>query len=123
MPLQFVGVSAGVAAQAALERALPGVRTDVAFQFANLEAKSRTELSTDEQARLPKLQETCQEFKAVYIYLGTKPNKAQNQMSHFSDIFPLHTLAPAHSTSPPSHLSASLPVLPDACSHTHQGLI
>lgn len=75
MPLQFVGVSAGVAAQAALERALPGVRTDVAFQFANLEAKSRTELSTDEQARLPKLQETCQEFKAVYIYLGTKPNK------------------------------------------------
>lgn len=71
MPLQFVGVSAGIAAQAALERALSGVRTDVAFQFANLEAKSKTEVSTDEQARLPKLQE----FKAVYSYLITKPNR------------------------------------------------
>lgn len=115
MPLQFVGVSAGVAAQAALERALPGVRTDVAFQFADLETNSRTGVSTDEQARLPKLQETSQEFKAVYIYLGTKPNR------HISVTFSHCTqpLAPAHSTSPPSHLPASLPVLPGVCSHTH----
>lgn len=98
MPLQFVGVSAGIAAQAALERALPGVRTDVAFQFANLEAKSKTEVSTDEHTRLPKLQETSQEFKAVYIFLGIKPNK------HISVPFSHCTqpLAPAHSSSPPS---------------------
>lgn len=46
VPLQFVGVPAGVAAQAALERALAGVGANVAFQFANLEAKSRTDVST-----------------------------------------------------------------------------
>lgn len=87
VPLQFVGVPAGIAAQAALERALSGVWTDVAFQFANLEAKSKTEVSTDEQARLPKLQETSQEFKVVYTYLGTKPNK---HVAIFSAIFSLH---------------------------------
>lgn len=98
VPLQFVGVSAGIAAQAALERALSGVRTDVAFQFANLEAKSKTEVTTDEQARWPKLQETSQEFKVGYIYLGTKPNK------HISVPFShrIQPLVPAHSTSPPS---------------------
>lgn len=97
VPLQFVGVSAGIAAQAALERALPGVRTDVAFQFANLEAKGKAEVSTEEQASLPKPQETSQECKAVYIYLGTKPNK------HISVPFShcIQPLAPAHSTSPP----------------------
>lgn len=36
VPLQFVGIPAGIAAQAALEWTLSGVRTDVAFQFANL---------------------------------------------------------------------------------------
>lgn len=88
VPLQFVGVPAGIAAQAALERALSGVWTDVAFQFANLEAKSKTEVSTDEQARPPKLQETSQEFKVAYIYSGTKPNK---HIAIFSAIFSLHT--------------------------------
>lgn len=36
VPLQFVSIPAGIAAQAALERTLPSVRTNVAFQFANL---------------------------------------------------------------------------------------
>lgn len=103
VPLQFVGVSAGIAAQAALERALPSVRADVAFQFANLEAKSKTEVSTDEQARLPKAQETSQP-----IYLGTKPNK------HISVPFSHCTqpLAPAHSTSPPSFTLSCLMLAP-----------
>lgn len=68
VPLQFVGIPAGVAAQAALERTLSGVRTNVAFQFANLEVKSETEVSTDEQVRLPKVQETSHELKAAYFY-------------------------------------------------------
>lgn len=40
VPLQLVSVSAGVAAQAALEWAFPGVRTNVAFQLANLKPKN-----------------------------------------------------------------------------------
>lgn len=36
MSLQLVGVSAGVAAQTALERTLPSVGTDVPLQFAHL---------------------------------------------------------------------------------------
>ena len=60
VPLQFVGIPAGIAAQAALERTLSSVRTNVAFQFANLEVKSKTEVSTDEQVRLPKVQEISQ---------------------------------------------------------------
>lgn len=56
VPLQFVSIPAGIAAQAALERTLPSVRTNVAFQFANLKAKNKTEVSIDEQVRLPEVQ-------------------------------------------------------------------
>lgn len=74
VPLQFVGIPAGVAAQAALEGTLSSVRTNVAFQFANLEVKSKTEVSIDE-VRLSKVQEISQEFKVVYFYLATKTSR------------------------------------------------
>lgn len=56
VPLQFVGIPAGIAAQAALERALSSVRTNVAFQFANLQFKSKTEVSTGNRS-------DCQKYK------------------------------------------------------------
>lgn len=62
VPLQFVSIPAGIAAQAALERTLSSVRTNVAFQFANLKAKNKTEVSIDEQVRLPKVQVKKQIF-------------------------------------------------------------
>lgn len=39
VPFQLVSVSAGVAAQAALEGPFASVRADVPFQFADLETK------------------------------------------------------------------------------------
>lgn len=39
VPLQFVSVSAGIAAQAALEWTLPSVRANVAFQLADLKPR------------------------------------------------------------------------------------
>lgn len=45
VPLQFVSVPAGVAAQAALEWALSGVRANVTFQLADLKPKNAKRVS------------------------------------------------------------------------------
>lgn len=53
MPLQLVGVLAGVAAQKALEGALPRVRADVALQLTGLGKEARAPSTRQRPENLP----------------------------------------------------------------------